>query len=60
MPDTEITADHQADIRLALVVLITSTSRLLTSADDLRRQRDHLLRLLDQATPDDSAGDSAR
>ena len=36
------------DIRLAQVVLITSTSRLLDAADDLKRDRDHLLDLLEQ------------
>ena len=34
------------EIQLAQVVLITSTSRLLDAADDVKRKRDHLLELL--------------
>ena len=40
------------DIRLAQVVLITSTSRLLDAADNLKRDRDHLLELLEQTRKD--------
>jgi hypothetical protein len=34
------------EIRLAQVILITSTSRMLDAADDVKRKRDHLLELL--------------
>lgn len=44
------------EIRLAQVVLITSTSRLLDVADDVKRKRDHLLELLDQTRQDEQSG----
>ena len=44
------------EIRLAQVVLITSTSRLLDVADDVRRNRDNLLELLDQTRRDEQNG----
>jgi hypothetical protein len=44
------------EIRLAQVVLITSTSRLVEAADDLKRDRDHLLELLEQTRQENHGG----
>jgi hypothetical protein len=45
------------EIRLAQVTLITSTSRLLDAADEVRRHRDRLFSLLDRTTPDSVSQD---
>ena len=51
-------ADLQAQIEVAQVVFVTAASRLLDEADDVRRQRDELLRLIAEIQKQKGASDA--